>query len=67
MEIKDYTEVLSRQSLLSEYRDEDERRDDKGYSDDYYCLQDEEKRQCYENEGYQGAYDGNPDAGWNTD
>lgn len=40
----------------------------KSYSDNLYYknLEDEEKR-FYENEGYGDAYDGNPDAQWNTD
>lgn len=37
-------------------------------SDDYYDdMREEEERRYYENEGYQDAYDGNPDAQWNTD
>ncbi len=37
-------------------------------SDDYYdYMREEEERRFYENEGYRDAYDGNPDAEWNTD
>lgn len=37
-------------------------------SDDYYdYLREEEERRFYENEGYRDAYDGNPEALWNTD
>ena len=37
-------------------------------SDDYYnYMREEEERRYYENEGYRDAYDGNPDAQWNTD
>lgn len=40
----------------------------KSYSDNLYYkyLEDEEKR-FYENEGYRDAYDGDPEAQWNTD
>ncbi len=31
------------------------------------AYQEEEERRYYENEGYRDAYDGNPDAEWNTD
>lgn len=55
------------QSLLSEFRDE-ERGDYEEYSDDYYnYMQEEEERRYYEIEGYRDAYDGDPDALWNTD
>ena len=37
-------------------------------SDDYYnYMREKEERRYYENEGYRDAYDGNPDAQWNTD
>lgn len=37
-------------------------------SNDYYdYMREEEEKRFYENEGYQDAYDGNPDAQWNTD
>ena len=39
--------------------------DDSDYYYDY--LREEEERRFYENEGYRDAYDGNPDALWNTD
>lgn len=55
------------QSLLSEIRDEDERRVEDDDSDDYGYWQEEEERRFYENEGYRDAYDGNPDAVWNND
>lgn len=55
------------QSLLSEIRDEDERRVEDDDSDDYVYWQEEEERRFYENEGYRDAYDGNPDAVWNND
>ena len=56
------------QSLLSEFRDEDERGEEDDYSDDYYdYMREEEERRYYENEGYRDAYAGNPDAEWNTD
>lgn len=38
--------------------------DSNGY---YDYLREEEERRFYENEGYRDAYDGNPDAQWNTD
>ena len=39
----------------------------KEYDDYYDYMREEEERRYYENEGYRDAYDGNPDAEWNTD
>ena len=56
------------QSLLYEFSDEDKKGEDDDYSGDYYdYMREEEERRYYENEGYRDAYDGNPDAEWNTD
>lgn len=40
----------------------------KTYNDNlYYRYNEEEERRFYENEGYKDAYDGDPEAQWNTD
>lgn len=36
-------------------------------SDDFDYMREKEELRYYENEGYRDAYDGNPDAQWNTD
>ena len=56
------------QPLLSESCDEGQIEEDDDCPDAYFdYMEEKENRRYYEEEGYQDAYDGDPDAQWNTD
>ena len=60
---------LEKYDRILELRNSLQRRNEKQDNDydDYSYMREKEERRFYENEGYRDAYDGNPDAQWNTD
>ena len=57
---KEFTSLLNKTiNRINDYFEEEYNR--------RMAYQEEEERRYYENEGYREAYDGNPDAQWNTD